>query len=74
MCACALEDKPGIMAAIATRMGDHGVSLESIVQHSPVTPPLPGRDSDPQPNAPVSVIIITHETTEQAMRKALEAD
>ena len=68
-----LEDKPGVMGAIATRMGEHGVSLESIVQHTPVTPPVPGTRSEPQPVAPVSVIIITHETTEQAMRNALEA-
>ena len=66
-----LEDKPGVMGAIATRMGEHGISLESIVQHTPVAPPLPGTKPAPQPAAPVSVIIITHETTEEAMRKAL---
>lgn len=67
-----LEDKPGMMAAIATRMGDRGISLESIVQHTPVVPPVPGATPAPQTKAPVSVIIITHETTEEAMRKALE--
>jgi homoserine dehydrogenase len=67
-----LEDKPGMMAAIATRMGDRGISLESIVQHRAVAPPLPGTKPEPAPASPVSVIIITHETTEAAMRKALE--
>jgi homoserine dehydrogenase len=68
----ALHDKPGAMAAIATRMGDRGISLESIVQHRPVTPPTPGVASQPSPATPASVIIITHETTEEAMRKAIE--
>ena len=67
-----LQDKPGAMAAIATRMGDRGISLESIVQHRPVVPPVPGATPLPPTTAPVTVIIITHETTEEAMRKALE--
>jgi homoserine dehydrogenase len=67
-----LHDKPGAMAAIAKRMGDRDISLESIVQHRPVVPPTPGITSNPVPNSPASVIIITHETTEEAMRKALE--
>jgi homoserine dehydrogenase len=67
----ALHDKPGAMAAIATRMGDRGISLESIVQHRPVAPPTPGVAPQP-PAKSADVIIITHETTEEAMRKALE--
>ncbi len=59
------------MGAIATRMGDHGISLESIVQHTPFAPPQPGSKSAPTRTSPVSVIIITHETTEEAMRNAL---
>ena len=66
-----LEDKPGVMGAIATRMGEHGVSLESIVQHTRGGPQQPGIKPAPSPAAPVSVIIITHESTEEAMRKAL---
>lgn len=61
-----------MMAAIATRMGDRGISLESIVQHRPLAPHVPGATPAPASKAPVSVIIITHETTEEAMRKALE--
>jgi homoserine dehydrogenase len=68
----ALHDKPGAMAAIAKRMGDRDISLESIVQHRPVMPPAPGKAVSPGPQSPASVIIITHETTEEAMRKALE--
>lgn len=68
----ALHDKPGAMAAIAKRMGDRDISLESIVQHRAVAPHAPGKAVAPQPQSPASVIIITHETTEEAMRKALE--
>jgi homoserine dehydrogenase len=68
-----LPDKPGVMGAIATRMGDEGISLESIVQHTPVAPPIPGAKTPAEPKAPVSVIIITHETTEDAVRRALSA-
>jgi homoserine dehydrogenase len=66
-----LEDKPGVMGAIATRLGAHGISLESIVQHTPAAPRQPGMRPEPASAAPVSVIIITHETTEEAMRRAL---
>ena len=67
-----LEDKPGVMGAIATRMGEHGISLESLVQHTPHAPRQPGQKAPAGPaSSPVSVIIITHETTEDAMRKAL---
>ena len=65
-------DKPGAMAAIATRMGEQNVSLESIVQRRPKAA-LPGIDARGAPGAPISLILITHETTEQAIRQALTA-
>ncbi|HWB46483.1 MAG TPA: homoserine dehydrogenase [Hyphomicrobiaceae bacterium] len=65
-------DRPGTMAAIAGRMGDRGVSLESIVQRRP-RGAQPGIAARPIPGAPTSVILITHETTEEAIRGALEA-
>ena len=61
------------MGAIATRMGEHGISLESIVQHTPPAPRQPSGKPGPASGGPVSVIIITHETTEDAIRKALAA-
>lgn len=67
-----VHDKPGAMATIAKRMGDREISLESIVQHRPVAPHAPGVAPQPTTVAPATVIIITHETTEEAMRKALE--
>ncbi|MFN0219329.1 MAG: homoserine dehydrogenase [Hyphomicrobium sp.] len=69
----ALDDKPGAMAAIATRMGDRGISLESIVQHRQAVPAAPGASAPQRPTSPAAtVIIITHETTEEAMRTALQ--
>ena len=67
-----VPDRPGAMASIAGRMGERGVSLESIVQRRP-RGAQPGIDARPKPGAPTSVILITHETTEEAMRGALEA-
>lgn len=64
-------DKPGAMATIAKRMGDEGVSLESIVQRRPRSA-LPGIDARPAPGMPTPVVLITHETTEEAMRCSLD--
>ena len=65
-------DRPGAMASIAGRMGERGVSLESIVQRRPRWA-LPGIDAKPKPGAPTGVILMTHETTEEAIRLALKA-
>ena len=68
----AVYDQPGAMAAIAKRMGDRHVSLESIVQRRPRTA-LPGIGAGRAPGAPTSVVLITHETTEEAIRQAIDA-
>src|SRR5262245_21769201 len=58
-------DRPGAFAAIARRMADHNISLESIVQRH--------RNSKESGTAqPVPVILITYETTEIAIREALD--
>ena len=67
-----LFDRPGAMASSAGRMGERGVSLESIVQRRP-RGAQPGIDARPTLGAPTTVILITHETTEEAIRDALEA-
>jgi homoserine dehydrogenase len=67
-----LFDRPGAMAGSAGRMGERGVSLESIVQRRP-RGARPGIDARPTLGAPTTVILITHETTEAAIRDALEA-
>jgi homoserine dehydrogenase len=59
-------DRKGAAAAIATRMAEHDISLESIVQRV-----RPG-SGEPMPEA-VPVILITHATHEMAIREALQA-
>ncbi len=61
-----VHDRPGVFAAIATHMAGNGISLESIVQHGDA----PG--SAPDASVPRTVILITHETTEQAIRASVE--
>jgi homoserine dehydrogenase len=65
-------DRPGAMAGIAGRMGERGVSLESIVQRRPPGAQI-GIAARLKPGAPTPVILITHETTEEAMRGALSS-
>ena len=65
-------DRPGAFAAIATRMAEQGISLESIVQRR-APPVLPGSGRTVGRDAPMPVVMITHETTEAAMRLALDA-
>ena len=57
-------DRPGVMAAIATQMGNRKISLESIVQRS-----RPGKTA----SEPATVILLTYATTEHTVREALAA-
>jgi len=54
-------DKPGVLAAIAGSLGNHGISIESMVQTS-------HQDDDA---APVPIVIMTHEAREGAVQNAL---
>jgi homoserine dehydrogenase len=64
-------DRTGAFAAIASRMAEQGISLESIVQRRRRAE-LPGfRRQDA--GSPQAVVMITHQTTEAAIRKALGA-
>lgn len=57
-----VHDRTGVFAAIARRMADNEISLESIVQHAN------GHNTDDQK----TVILVTHETTESAVREAVD--
>jgi homoserine dehydrogenase len=57
-----VEDRPGAMAKIATRMGEQNISLEAIMQKG-------GRATTGV--APARVVLITHATSEMAIRGAL---
>jgi len=64
-------DRTGAFAAIANRMADQGISIESIVQRRPRAE-LAGSKRRNE-GAPTAVVMITHQTTEAAVRKALAA-
>lgn len=59
-----VHDKIGVFASVAKRMADNGISLESIVQRPVGAEHIPDMKT---------IILITHETTEAAVRKALIA-
>ncbi|WP_293801412.1 homoserine dehydrogenase [uncultured Bosea sp.] len=66
----AVADRPGAAAAIATRMAEADISLESIVQRR--SPEAVTRDPGGRSGAPVPVVLITYATSETAIRAALE--
>ena len=57
-----VHDRIGVFASIARRMADNDISLESIVQQADEE----GRATHK------TVVLVTHETTEAAVRKAVE--
>jgi len=58
-----VAERPGAMAAIATRMAERKISLEAIMQK---------RRANDAPASPyVPVVLITHATTEASIREAL---
>jgi homoserine dehydrogenase len=62
-----IKDVAGALAAIATRMGERGISLESVIQR----PDLRVKDSDEDGAHTRTVVLITHETMEATVREAL---
>jgi homoserine dehydrogenase len=64
-------DRTGTFAAIAGRMADQGISIESIVQRRQGAE-LPGANRRNE-GAAAFVVMITHQTTEAAVRNALAA-
>jgi homoserine dehydrogenase len=52
-------DQPGVLADVTAILRDHGISLESMLQH--------GR----KPGEAVPIVLVTHETTEAAIERAI---
>jgi homoserine dehydrogenase len=67
----AAHDRPGTLAAIATRMAERQISLESIVQRARA--PRADAPGPIAPNQPQPIRMITYETTETAIRSALDS-
>jgi homoserine dehydrogenase len=59
-----LHDRPGAVAAIATILADAKISIESIVQH--------GKKDKDATRATASFILITHDSLETSIHKAIE--
>jgi homoserine dehydrogenase len=66
-----VEDKPGVMAFLTKELADRGISLESVVQRRPKNEL--GSSGQRRAGDPAQIVIITHETTEAAIRGALDA-
>lgn len=63
-------DQPGTAAAIATRMAEQSISLESILQRKP-RDKKQSESSDTDVKT-VPLVLITHATSEDAVRRALD--
>ncbi len=54
------EDRPGVLGHIASILGEHGISIQSVIQKSPA----PGARAVP-------VVVLTHPAHEQAVQAAM---
>jgi len=61
------KDVPGAFAAVASRMGAAGISLESVIQR----PDLRVSDAAPADVSIRTIVLLTHSTLEQSVREAL---
>jgi homoserine dehydrogenase len=59
-----VADRTGVFASIAARMAENGISLESIMQRA---------KPDAAADTPTTIILVTHATTEDSVRKAVDA-
>ena len=58
-----IADRPGVLATIAHVLGEHGISIASVIQHDP--------GDDAPENSPVPLVIMTHLAVEAEMTAAL---
>lgn len=59
-----IADRPGVLGTIAQILGQHGVSIASVIQHDP--------GEDDQPESPVPLVIMTHTASEADLLAAIE--
>lgn len=67
-----VNDMHGVFASIATRMAEQEISLESIVQHKKRSKASEA-EATPAAGKSQDIILITYETTEMRINKAIEA-
>ena len=68
-----VSDRPGAFASIARRMAEQDISLESIMQSKERVSGRKTKEAATKGVKLQDVVLITYETTEEAVRKALEA-
>ena len=61
------KDVPGALAGIATRMGERGISIDSVIQRSDLSAKAVAPDGSPTR----TVVMITQQTLESAVRESL---
>ncbi|RLS34621.1 MAG: homoserine dehydrogenase [Planctomycetota bacterium] len=68
-----VSDRPGVLAKITGILGDHGISIASVIQHDPVDA-LPGAAANLEAPPPgVSLVIMTHVCPSSDVRAAVAA-
>ena len=63
-------DQPGVFAQLAAILGDHQISISSVLQKEPQEEPVGNSSQTTQPTA-VPVVITTHTANEGNLRRAL---
>ena len=58
-----IADKPGAIGKLAKILGDHAISIASVIQHDP--------GDDAPENSPVPLVVMTHLATESGVAEAL---
>ena len=61
-----VADRSGAMARLSQALGDHGISIESMIQHKP------GADEPSTAAGGATVTIVTHRAVEKDVRRCLE--
>lgn len=61
------KDVPGALASITTRMGEHGISIDSVIQRSDLSAKAVAPDGSPTR----TVVMITQKTIESSVRESL---
>ncbi len=58
-----IADRPGVLAKLATVLGEHAISIASVIQHDP--------GDDAPDDSPVPLVIMTHTAVEAEVKAAL---
>ena len=61
-----VDDSPGVLAQITQALGEQNISIASVLQHEP------DADAPAEEKQAISLVIMTHETTEGAASQACE--